>query len=294
LKSRGTDEAESQKLMTPRTLIRRSPHARWSDQQSTALEAVRKAGFAPVEDGLFHLHESLWQNVPVARERRREVRKFFAGIEISATVHWGPRLEQAGAILCDAVIREQLKLSVWPAALDDEGNLQIDASAEGPVIVPTWLVKRLRGFHGGLPMGCLLVPDSIVLDRSASLPVAFPPDGLPVIEMRQFSVWLEAERGKGNWASQIDRHKKAGRGRPSKVAAVDPIIRALVETGDWSPAEPVSKLAELVRQRLQDDVGGVNDDTVRKALDRIFTRTGDRRFCGRSFLRRNRNWVKQP
>src|SRR6476660_8452957 len=111
--------------MAPRPLIRRSPHARWSDQQSTALDTVRKAGFAPVEDGLFHLHESLWQNVPVAREfqeRRSEVREFFAGIEISATVHWGPRLEQAGAILCDAVIQEQLKLSVWPAALDDEGT----------------------------------------------------------------------------------------------------------------------------------------------------------------------------
>ena len=90
------------------------------------------------------------------------------------------------------------------------------------MVVPTWLVKSLRGFHGGLPMGCLLMPDFIVLDRSASLPVGFPPEGLPVIEMRQFSVWLETERGKGNWASQIDRHKKAGRGRPSKVAVVDP------------------------------------------------------------------------
>src|SRR5262245_31649418 len=85
-------------------------------------------------------------------------------------------------------------------------------------------------------------------------------------EMRQFSVWLEAERGKGNWASQIDRNKKAGRGRPSKIAVVDPIIRALVQTADWSPDEPASKLADLVRQRLPDDIGGVNDDTVRKAL----------------------------
>jgi len=109
-----------------------------------------------------------------------------------------------------------------------------------------------------------------------------------------FLDWLEAERGKGNWASQIDRNKKAGRGRPSKIAVVDPIIRALVQTADWSPDEPASKLADLVRQRLPDDIGGVNDDTVRKALDRIFTRTADRRFCGRSFLKRNRNWVKQP
>lgn len=73
-------------------------------------------------------------------------------------------------------------------------------------------------------------------------------------------------------------------GRPSRQAAVEPVIRELVEGGEWNPLMGLKALARAVN-RGGNWVKSVSEDTVGRALDQIFEKTQDRRYAR---ARRNR------
>ena len=73
-------------------------------------------------------------------------------------------------------------------------------------------------------------------------------------------------------------------GRPSRQAAVEPVIRKLVEGGEWNPLMGLKALARAVN-RGGNWVKSVSEDTVGRALDQIFEKTQDRRYAR---ARRNR------
>jgi len=67
-------------------------------------------------------------------------------------------------------------------------------------------------------------------------------------------------------------------GRPSRLDVLRPIVRKLVEDGQWNPTMPLIALARDVgRSTKWDKVP--SEDTVTRTLDQIFKETQDRRFA---------------
>jgi hypothetical protein len=73
-------------------------------------------------------------------------------------------------------------------------------------------------------------------------------------------------------------------GRPSRQAAVEPVIRELVEGGEWNSLMGLKALARAANRRGT-WVRSLSDDTVGRALDQIYEKTRDRRYAR---ARRNR------
>jgi hypothetical protein len=73
-------------------------------------------------------------------------------------------------------------------------------------------------------------------------------------------------------------------GRPSRQAAVEPVIRELVEGGKWNPLMGLKALARAANQR-GNWAKSVSEDTVGRTLDQIYEGTQDRRYAR---ARRNR------
>jgi len=73
-------------------------------------------------------------------------------------------------------------------------------------------------------------------------------------------------------------------GRPSRQAALEPIICKLVEGGKWNPLMGLKALTSAANRR-GDLPKLVSEDTVGRTLDRIYERTQDRRYAR---ARRNR------
>jgi hypothetical protein len=67
------------------------------------------------------------------------------------------------------------------------------------------------------------------------------------------------------------------RGRPSRIAIVQPAIRTLVVQGKWNPPRGMKALTREVN-RLEKYPKNVSQDTVTRALDLLHEETGDRRF----------------
>jgi len=73
-------------------------------------------------------------------------------------------------------------------------------------------------------------------------------------------------------------------GRPSRQAALEPVIRELVEGGKWNPLMGLKALARATNRR-GNWPKSVSEDTVGRAVDQIYERTQDRRYAR---ARRNR------
>jgi hypothetical protein len=67
-------------------------------------------------------------------------------------------------------------------------------------------------------------------------------------------------------------------GRPSRQAAVEPVIRELVESEKWNPLMGLKALARAVNRR-GNWVKTVSEDTVGRALDQIYEKTQDRGYA---------------
>jgi hypothetical protein len=66
-------------------------------------------------------------------------------------------------------------------------------------------------------------------------------------------------------------------GRPSLQDIVVPVVRKIVEEGQWNPTMPLKTLARLV-ERAQKWAKVPSEDTVTRVLDQIYAETKDRRF----------------
>jgi hypothetical protein len=76
------------------------------------------------------------------------------------------------------------------------------------------------------------------------------------------------------------RRERSGgkkKGRPSRRAEVEALIRDLIDERRWSPTQLIKTLSSLVNRRAKWDKL-VSDDTVARCLDDLHADTGDRRF----------------
>jgi hypothetical protein len=188
-------------------------------------------------------------------------------------------------LLYDAVVGLRLTLFAWPTLTAKWRTRQPEEALDTLEPIPVALIKRIRPLHGGLP--------STFIGGRQPILKPFPrisESDVAVFLGTEFERWLEGERSKGGWVTQRpsnigDNRARVprGPGRPSILREVERTIAAIVADGDWTKAEPVSRLGGFVRARGIK----VNDDTVRKALDGLYIQTGDSRYCSRFFERRN-------
>lgn len=66
-------------------------------------------------------------------------------------------------------------------------------------------------------------------------------------------------------------------GRPSRLVEVERVVRDVVEQGKWHPLQSVKALARETN-RVGKWTKPASDDTVVRALDRLYARSHDRRF----------------
>lgn len=88
------------------------------------------------------------------------------------------------------------------------------------------------------------------------------------------------------WARSLVRRRRRGGGsivgkrrigRPSLQSLVMPVIRKLVDDNIWNPVMSLKALTQQVNRCIDSDKR-VSEETVTRALDRLYEETGDRRF----------------
>jgi len=65
------------------------------------------------------------------------------------------------------------------------------------------------------------------------------------------------------------------RGRPSRQSEIESIIQKAIDGRKWTPTRSVKTLTAIVNRQL---FSPVSPDTVTRALDKLYSQTGDRRF----------------
>jgi hypothetical protein len=234
-----------------------------------AIGVIRKAGYVPVEDALFHYHEAKFRNMRPTEQWKAD-RDRLKKLGCKGVIEPVQRLEDTKLDLYNIVRLGQIRLFAWPAEVTEEDALDSAESARLP--------ERTLG----------LSPTMDCKPEERHLLVGLHPDGVPVFSKKEFLDWLAAERKKGCWPSQEGRVENSERYRLSKSTLSKPLIRNAVETGAWVWYRPIAELARLTRTVFKDrGWGSVSDDLVTAALDELYVETGDRIFWTKGFARRN-------
>jgi hypothetical protein len=94
-------------------------------------------------------------------------------------------------------------------------------------------------------------------------------------EEHAFRIWLDRRERRRQLLQDENIARPVALGRPSKIRIIEPMIVELVESGLWDRSQPLSRVVNLLNQRLSSD--RVCWDTVAKAMD-LFSETQDGRY----------------
>src|SRR6476660_5782409 len=95
-----------------------------------------------------------------------------------------------------------------------------------------------------------------------------------------------SKRDVEKWARALLRRRRRGSGlivgkrpagRPNRQALAIPAIQKLVDDEKWNTTMSLKTLAQLVNRCLETDKT-ISEETVTRALDKLYEVTGDRRF----------------
>jgi hypothetical protein len=206
----------------------------------------------------------------------------FAGVPDQAAVI---RLSQMGANVSDGLATDRAIAEIWKA---------VDLGTVRPMVVggrrrrivrldpaitkqiPTLRSPRGRGFT-------FLRPSNAAFHQLAGW---FGPDLLNVtLAFRETEIQKLARRlARTRRRMSVSDDTKRRVGRPSRQAALEPVIRELVEGGKWNPLMGLKALARAANHR-GNWAKSVSEDTVGRTLDQIYEGTQDRRYAR---ARRNR------
>jgi hypothetical protein len=95
-------------------------------------------------------------------------------------------------------------------------------------------------------------------------------------EEHAFRIWLDRRERRRQLLQDENIARPVALGRPSKIRIIEPMIVELVECGLWDRSQPLSRVVNLLNQRLSPD--RVCGDTVAKAMDDLFSETRDGRY----------------
>jgi hypothetical protein len=199
----------------------------------------------------------------------------FAGVPDQAAVI---RLSQMGANVSDGLATDRAIAEIWKA---------VDLGTVRPMVVggrrrrivrldpaitkqiPTLRSPRGRGFT-------FLRPSNAAFHQLAGW---FGPDLLNVtLAFRETEIQKLARRlARTRRRMSVSDDTKRRVGRPSRQAALEPVIRELVEGGKWNPLMGLKALARAAN-RLGRWTKPMSEDTVARALDHLYEQTKDRRY----------------
>jgi hypothetical protein len=170
-----------------------------------------------------------------------------------------------------------------PAEASIKSNaFHIGRASQDVAIIDPAIIVAVKPLHGGLPTKNLgLRPGMIARLKSEGVRVPLA-DCLVLFRLAEFTAWVNIERLKGQWPSQLTRGMKLSgrRGRPQRVVerALD-LARRKIDAGEWSTSEPVSRLAAIANQQLsKEGKRPISDDTFARAVDRLYIETGEARY----------------
>jgi hypothetical protein len=252
----------------------------WKPEQEQALEGIRACGFLPVEDAIASLMASIWGNIRSPLQVH-EANASLKSAGLPGKAYWVSRRQDTENKLYRAVRTGELPIYAWPAELDEEG-LHIGRASQDVAIIDPAIIVAVKSLHGGLPTKNLgLRPGMIARLKSEGVRVPLA-DCLVLFRLAEFTAWVNIERLKGQWPSQLTRGMKLSgrRGRPQRVVerALD-LARRKIDAGEWSTSEPVSRLAAIANQQLsKEGKRPISDDTFARAVDRLYIETGEARY----------------
>jgi hypothetical protein len=240
--------------------------------------AEPKPSFEKLSKSSRHLESFMAELVPLGYLSRREAVDFivcllFAGIPDQPHV---TKLREQGIDAADGAAIDEASTELWRGV--DEGKLEAFAvGANGQLLriegSLTELVPWLRNPRGG--DFTFSRPRTPAHSKLAAL---FGPNlGTIYLAFRERDVkkWARSLlRAKRRRASNVG---KPPVGRPSRKAAVMPVIRKLVGDHKWVATMSMKTLTHLVNMDVRPDKL-FSEETVTRALDQLYEETGDRQF----------------
>ena len=252
----------------------------WTPEQEHALEGIRACGFLPVEDAISSLLASIWSNVRSPLQVR-EANTSLKAAGLSGRANWLSRRQDIENKLYRAVRTGELPIYAWPAQIEE--GFHIGRVPRDVAVIDPAIIVAVRPLHGGLPTKALgLRPAMMARLASKGVGEFPPPDCLALFRLEEFLAWVEIDRLKGRWPSQLDRNMKRSprRGRPRDTLdrAVG-VARQIVDNGDWTNVEPLSRLGRIGNEQLLPEYRRpISDDTWSRAMDELYAITGEKRF----------------
>jgi hypothetical protein len=107
------------------------------------------------------------------------------------------------------------------------------------------------------------------------------------IREKHFIDWLARSARQLCWP--IDLTRRLGPGRPRLISIVKPIVKELIENGQWRQGMLLKELVVPIQLRIEGEK--VDRETVKKALDELYTETGDLTY---RYVRRKRRASAKP
>jgi hypothetical protein len=206
----------------------------------------------------------------------------FAGVPDQAAV---TKLRQVGVNVRDGLATDRAIAEIWNAVDSGAVRAMVVGGRPRRIVrldpaitkqIPILRSPRGRGFT-------FLRPSNPAFHQLAGW---FGPDLSAVtLAFRQTEIQKLARRlTRTRRRMSVSDGTKRRIGRPSRQAAVEPVIRELVERRKWHTLMGLKALARAANRR-GNWARSVSEDTVGRALDRIYEKTQDRRYAR---ARRNR------
>src|SRR5215510_7154068 len=123
------------------------------------------------------------------------------------------------------------------------------------------IVFRLRGFYPRRLLNAVASPE---LRKARFENFAF------CVHERLFDHWLAHTAHHLQWPLDLNGHR--GRGRPSLVPIIKPIVKSLIDSGRWKQGMPLKGLVSAVQSKIKDQK--VDRETVKKAMLELYRENG--------------------
>jgi hypothetical protein len=187
------------------------------------------------------------------------------------------RLKELGVDVADGDARQEAVSKIWSAV--DSGKLQAFVVGPGhsePKCLTSAISKGiplLRSPRGGDLR--FFRPSKVGYAEFARW---FGPDlSMVSVIFRETEIILLGQSILRSRRQKSLKRPAERRGRPSRQIEVESVVRDIVQKSKWVSTESLKKLTQLVNRHAQ-CLKNVSEDTVGRALRKIFIETGDRRF----------------
>ncbi len=217
------------------------------------------SGYLGIDDAIAAFSERMYRNEPET-DLVQALRD--SGLSIGSA----DRPADAIEALRRAVIRGSLEVFVWHSGMSATVKLSDTALARLRM-----LDRRTFFLRTGHVRTADLADAGILgeLARSFSALRCF-------FEEHAFRSWLDRRERQRRSSPDGNIARPVALGRPSKIRIIEPMIVELVENGRWDRSQPLSRVVNLLNQRLTSDHVGA--DTVAKAMDDLFSENQDSRY----------------